>query len=62
MIRLAIKDDDIKLLLCNKGVYNHLADLCENWNVVVNICNVKNGPHSPKNAVNRQTMLLDIFD
>ena len=64
MIRAAILDDDIVLSLNNKGMYNHLADLCEFWNTVVDICNGREGcnrnsPHTPANAAQRQTILLD---
>ena len=62
LIREAIADDDIVLPFRNKNIYNHVADLCEKWNVVVDICNGKDGPHSPANAVERQTQLLDILD
>ena len=39
MIRDAIADDNIVLSLQKKGMYNHVADLCEHWNGVVDICN-----------------------
>ena len=50
MIRAAIEDDDIFLAMRNKAIYNHLADLCDNWNTVVDICNGRDGGHSPDNA------------
>jgi len=56
MIRYAIADDGITLSLNNKGMYNHVADFCERWNEVVDICNGRRGPHSPANATQRQTM------
>ncbi|KAL7533595.1 hypothetical protein ACHAXR_005333 [Thalassiosira sp. AJA248-18] len=62
MIREAIADNDITLQLKRKGMYNHLADLYEKWNTVADICNGRDGPHSPSNAVERQTVLLDILD
>ena len=40
-------------------MYNHVADLCEQWNKVIDICNGRHSPHSPDNAVMRQTRLLD---
>jgi hypothetical protein len=40
-------------------MYNHVADLCEHWNAVVDICNGWDGPHSPNNAAMRQSRLLD---
>jgi hypothetical protein len=40
-------------------MYNHVADLCEHWNAVVDICNGREGPHSPNNAAMRQSCLLD---
>jgi hypothetical protein len=59
MIRYAISDHGIVLSLRNKSMYNHVADLCEHWNEVVDICNGRHGPHSPDNAVMRQTRLMD---
>jgi hypothetical protein len=58
MIQMAIGDNDIVLGLNIKGMYNHVADLCELRNVVVDICNRRDGPHSPANACQRQTILL----
>jgi hypothetical protein len=51
MIPDAIADDGIVLSLRVKGMYRHVADLCEHWNKVVDICNGRHGPHSPGNAV-----------
>jgi hypothetical protein len=59
MIRDAIADDGIVLSLCIKGMYSHVADLCERWNEVVDICNGRHSLHSPGNTVMRQTCLLD---
>jgi hypothetical protein len=59
MIRDAIADDDIVLSLQNQGMYSHVADLCEHWNGVVDICNEQDGPHMPENAAQRQTVLLE---
>ena len=59
LIRSAIADDRIVLSLHIKGMYSHVADLCEHWNKVIDICNGRHGPHSPGNAVMRQTCLLD---
>jgi hypothetical protein len=59
MIRCAIADDGITLSLNNKGMYNHVADFCERWNEVVDICNGRRGPHSTANATQRQTSLLE---
>ena len=61
IIREAIVDDDVVLPLCNKNMYHHIADLCEKWNEVVDICNGKNGDHTPQNAIAYQTTLLDIL-
>jgi hypothetical protein len=61
MIRTSIGDNDIVLGLNNKGMYNHVADLCEHWNVVVDICNGRDGPHSPENACERQTILFKAY-
>ena len=36
-----------------------LQIFCEQWNEVIDICNGRHGPHSPDNAVMRQTRLLD---
>jgi hypothetical protein len=47
------------LSLRNKGMYNHVADFCEQWNEVIDVCNGRHGPHSPDNAVMQQTRLLD---
>ncbi|EJK46778.1 hypothetical protein THAOC_34538 [Thalassiosira oceanica] len=59
MIRNAISDEEIKLPIENKGVYNHLANFCDNMNTVIDICNGRDGPHTPENAVERQTLLLE---
>ena len=61
MICYAIADDDesVVLSLHVKGMYSHVADLCEHWNAVVDICNGRDGPHSPDNAAMRQSCLLD---
>jgi hypothetical protein len=39
MIRCTISDESVVLSLRVKGMYNHVADLCEHWNAVVDICN-----------------------
>ena len=62
MIRDAIADDEIQLPIRKKEMYNHLADLCEKWNEVVDICNGKGGPHTPENAVERQVKLLSTLN
>jgi hypothetical protein len=59
MICYAIADNGVVLSLRNKGMYNHVADFCEQWNEAIDICNGRHGPHSPDNAVVRQTPLLD---
>jgi hypothetical protein len=60
MICYGIADKGVVLSLRNKGgMYNHVADFCERWNKVVDICNGRHGPHSPDNAVMWQTHLLD---
>jgi hypothetical protein len=61
MIRMAIADDDVKLHFDTKGMYNHLADFCEKMNSLVDICNGRDGPHTPENAAARQKELLDIL-
>jgi hypothetical protein len=58
MVQSAISDKSVVLSLHNKGMYNHVTDLCEHWNSVVDICNGWDGPHSPENAQQRQTSLL----
>jgi hypothetical protein len=59
MIHYAIADDGVVLSLRNKGMYNHVTDFCEQLKQVIDICNGRHGPHSPDNAVMRQTCLLD---
>ena len=54
-----VADDGVMFSLNNKGMYNHVADFCEHWNEVVDICNGRRGPHSPANATQRQTSLLE---
>jgi hypothetical protein len=49
----------VVLKLRNKGMYNHVADLCKHWNYVVDIFNGRDGPHSPDNADMRQSCLFD---
>lgn len=62
MIKDAINDDEISLSLREKGMYSHLANLCEKWNYVVDVCNGKDGPHDPKvNASERRDRLLEIL-
>ena len=59
MICYAIADNGIMLSLNNKGKYNHVANFCEHWNEVLDICNGRRGPHSPANATQWQTSLLE---
>jgi hypothetical protein len=59
MKRNAISDNTIILSLHNKGIYKHVADFCKRWNVVVDICNGRDGPHSPDNAEHQQSCLLE---
>jgi hypothetical protein len=61
MIQTAIGDNNIVLGLNNKGMYNQVTDLCECWNVVVDIYNGRDGPHSPENARERQTILFKTY-
>ena len=61
MIRTAIADKEVTLSFTNKGIYNHLADFCEHMNDVIDICNGRDGLHSPKNGAARQTKLLDVL-
>jgi hypothetical protein len=63
MIRRAIAADDVVLSTRNKGVYNSLAYLCENMNILIYICNGKNGvQHTPENGQERQRELLRILE
>ncbi len=59
MVCYAISDESVVLNLRLKGMYNHVADLYKHWNAVVDICNGRDGPHSPDNAANRQSCLFD---
>ena len=59
IIRYAISDNGLVLSLRHKGMKNHAADFCEQWNEVIDICNGRHGPHSPDNTVMRQTHLMD---
>ena len=67
MIRDAIDDEEVVVgSIRNKGILNHTADLCEKWNLVVDICNGraqggKLSPHTPANANERITTLLDVL-
>ena len=61
MIRDAIQDEDGILPIQNKGVYSHVAYLCDRWNTVVDICNGKDGAHTPENVLEQQSKLLDIL-
>ena len=51
--------DEIELPMKNKGIYTHLADFCDNMNIVIDICNGRDGAHTPENAVERQALLLE---
>jgi hypothetical protein len=44
MICNAIADNQIVLSLHIKGMYSHVADLCDQWNEVVDICNGRDLP------------------
>jgi hypothetical protein len=61
MISCAIADDDVMLSLRSKCMYNHVANLCDHWNVIVGICNGRDGPHLPESAEQGQTGLLDML-
>ena len=61
MIRDAISDQTVKLQIKNKGIYNHLANLCEKWDTLFDIANSKDEPNTSANAVERQKKLLDIL-
>ena len=61
MIRYAIADEGITLSLNNKGMYDHVTDICERCNEVIDICNGRCGPHSPANATQRQSSLLEML-
>ena len=39
MTRDAIKDIEVVISLTKKDMLNHVADLCEKWNNVVDVCN-----------------------
>jgi hypothetical protein len=54
-------DGDVILPLQEKGMYQHVRDLCRNMNMVVDICNGRDGPHTPDNAADRQKCLLEIL-
>ena len=62
MIRSTIKDEEVVLPIRNKVVYNHLENLYEKWDEVVDICNGKNGHHTPENTAERQNNLLSTLD
>ena len=63
MIRRAIAANDIVISTRNKGVYNSLTYLCENMNVLIDICNGRNGVHQkPENGLERQRELLCILE
>jgi hypothetical protein len=47
-------------VLCPSSAH-HVADFCERWNEVVDICNGRRGPHSLANATQRQTSLLEML-
>ena len=59
MIQYAISNKCVVISLHMKGMYNHIADLCEHWNAINDICNGQDRTHSPDNAAMRQTCLLD---
>jgi hypothetical protein len=61
MTRDAISNWTVKLQIRNKGVYNHLANLCENWDTLFDITNGKDEPRTLANAVERQQKLLNIL-
>ena len=46
----------------NKGVYNHLTTLCENWNTIEDTCNGQDDPPTSENSLERQTKLLNVLD
>ena len=62
MIWSAIKDEEIALSIRKKEIYHHLANLCERWDGVVDICNGKHGPYSPENIAERDDHLLSTLD
>ena len=61
LIKMAIEDAEISLRLKIKEMYWHLAKLCLNWNTVVDICNGRDGDHTPDNGRKRQKLLLDVL-
>ena len=62
MIRDTILDNAISPQIRNKNRYHHLANLCDHWDQLLNVTNGRDGPHTPENAIQRQTELLDILD
>ncbi len=61
MIRHAISNKIGVLSLHNNCMYRHVADLCGHLNSIVDTCNGWDRPHSPSNAAQRQTQLLDML-
>jgi len=62
MNQSAIVDEEMTVYFGNKVVYNHIADLCEKRNDVIDIANGKEGSqHSPDNGVERQKSLLNVL-
>ena len=61
MIRDAIVDNDMILFYHKTGMYNRLADLCEHCNLVVDIYNGRDGPHTRENGYERQLILCDVL-
>jgi hypothetical protein len=59
---ILVDDDEIVLNLCEKGMYCHICNLCMHWNGMVDICNGRDRPHCPENAVEQQTHLLQTQD
>lgn len=61
MLEKALVDDDVVLTLKNKDMYRPLIYLCCYWNDLVDICNGRDGPHTPENGLERQHKLLSIL-
>jgi hypothetical protein len=55
MIQNSMDNNENLLNLCEKIMYGNICDLCTHWNSVVDICNRRDGLHSPENAATQQT-------
>ena len=63
VIHRAIAAYDAVLSTQNKGVYSSLAYLCENMNILIDICNGRNSVHhTSENGLERQRELLCMLE